>query len=89
MNVILTIVFLLVLAACSSPAATDGQASIKGYGVAAVAGNDLSAMLARCPRSGSQATVAERSTPLDAECNQLLRTMHNQPGNSVKPDAIP
>jgi len=66
MNLFLTIVLMLGLAACSSPAATtNGQASIKGYGVAAVAGDGLIAMLARCSQSGSQVADAHRRSLLN------------------------
>ena len=77
------------LSACSSPAPTGGQESIKGYGVEPVAGDSLTAMLAHCSQSGPRSAAADRGTSLDAECNQLHRTLHNQPGNSVTPGATP
>ena len=87
MNASWLMVFVLGLAACSSPAATGGQGSIKGYGVEPVSGDSLSAMLARCTQPASQS--ADRGTSLDAECDQLHRTLHNQPGNSAMPAATP
>ena len=89
MNASLPILFVLGLAACSSSAVTDGQAGPKGYGVEPVSGDSLSAMLARCSRPGSQAAGVERDRSLGAECDQLHRTLHNQPGNSVMPAAVP
>jgi hypothetical protein len=89
MNIAWLILLVLGLAACSSPAATDGQGSIKGKGVAPVSGESLDAMLARCSQPGPQTATAERGTSLDAECNQLHRTLHNQPGNSVAPSTTP
>ena len=91
MNASLPIVLVLMLglAACSVPTTADGQAGIKGYGVATVAGDDLSGMLARCSQPRPQTITADRGTSLDAECNQLHRTLHNQPGNSVTPGAAP
>lgn len=87
MNAAWPILLALGLAACSAPAATGAQGNIKGYGVEPVSGDSLSAMLARCSQSGSQAIGVDRATSLDAECNQLHRTLHNQPGNSVIPGA--
>lgn len=89
MNAPWLILLVLGLAACSSPAATSGQGSIKGYGVEPVSGNSLDAMLARCSQEGPQSATADRGTSLDAECNQLHRTLHNQPGNSFTPSATP
>ena len=91
MNASLPIVLVLMLglAACSAPAKIDGQAGIKGYGVETVAGDDLSGMLARCSQPGPQTTTGDRGTSLNAECNQLHRTLHNQPGNSVASGATP
>lgn len=89
MNTSLPILFVLGLAACSSPAVTDGQGSIKGYGVEPVSGESLDAMLARCSQPASQSAAADRGTSLDAECHQLHQTLHNQPGNSVMPAATP
>lgn len=83
MNASWPILLVLGLAACSSPAATGRQGGIKGYGVEPVSGDSLSAMLARCSQPGSQAISADRAGSLDAECDQLHRTLHNQPGNSV------
>ena len=89
MNTSWPILLVLGLAACSSPAATGGQGSIKGYGVKPVSGDSLSAMLARCSQPGPQTATADRGMSPDAECNQLHRTLHNQPGNSVTPGATP
>ncbi|NPD66024.1 hypothetical protein HN018_03365 [Lichenicola cladoniae] len=83
------ILFVLGLAACSSPAVTDRQPGLKGYGVEPVSGDSLSTMLARCSQSRPQVVGVDRGTSLDAECNQLHRTLHNQPGNSVTPGATP
>jgi hypothetical protein len=88
-NASLPILFVLGLAACSSSAATDRQANLKGYGVEPVSGDSLRAMLARCSQPGPQAVGVDRGTSLDAECNQLHRTLHNQPGNSVTSGATP
>ncbi len=89
MNAAWPILLALGLSACSSPAETSGQGSVKGYGVEPVTGNSLSAMLARCSQPGPQAATVDRGMSPDAECDQLHRTLHNQPGNSVAPSATP
>ena len=79
-----SVLFLVLgLAACSSSAVPAQQGSIKGYGVEPVAGDSLDAMLARCSRPGQQALPAEPAASLDAQCDQLRRTLRTQPGNSA------
>ncbi len=63
-----------------APGAT-AQRPILGFGVEPVAGDTLQAMLARCSAAGSQGGAA--GGPATPECDQLQRSVHNQPGNSA------
>ena len=83
------VLLVLGLAACASHATTAGPGSIKGYGVDPVPGDSQAAMLSTCARPELPSAAADRGTSLDAECDQLRRTLHNQPGNAVVPGATP
>lgn len=75
------------IAACSPLAdpsvAGNDSANVKGYGVGAVGGDTLSEMVARCSGHMSKADTAENPADTMAECDQLRRTAHTQPGNSI------
>ena len=77
------LLLVLGLAGCSSSVAPVKQGSVRSYGVEPVAGGSLDAMLDRCSRPGQQALPAGRAPSLNAQCDQLRRTLHNQPGNSA------
>ncbi len=95
--------FMLVLAlgagvaACAAPAPDKG--GLLGYGTPGVSGyvqddrdSTLQAELERCRGVGlpDAAGQAGRQTGgLEAACNQLRRTAHNQPGNGVQPARAP
>lgn len=79
----------LSLAACSAPQASSG-AGMLGYGTPSVSSymgddqaGDLQAELDRCHQL-SQAGFLGQPHGLTAACDQLHRTLRNQPGNSVK-----
>jgi len=80
------------LAACNvTPLQT--QAGMRGFGtpgVSAYAPNgdapSLQAQLERCERV-PQAGSAGQTQGLPAACDQLRRTVRNQPGNSVQPSS--
>lgn len=76
------LLLVLGLAGCSSSVVPVKQ-GIKSYGVEPVAGDSLDAMLARCSQPGQQAGPAERAASLNAQCDQLRRTLRAQPGNSA------
>jgi hypothetical protein len=77
------LLLVLGLAGCSSSVAPVKQGNIKSYGVEPVVGDSLGAMLARCSQPGQQAEPAERAASLNAQCDQLRRSLRNQPGNSA------
>ena len=95
--------FMLVLAlgtgvaACAAPAPDKG--GLLGYGTPGVSSyvqgsqdSTLQAELERCRGVGlpDAADQAGRQTGgLEAACNQLRRTAHNQPGNAVRPARVP
>lgn len=61
------------------------EPSLKGYGIKAVDGETLANMRDRCARAAlGEAKLMEGETPalLKARCDQLARSMHNQPGNT-------
>jgi len=78
------------LAACTvTPLQT--QAGMRGFGTPAVSAYipdgdapSLQAQLDRCERV-PQAGSASQTQGLPAACDQLRRTVRNQPGNSVQP----
>lgn len=79
----------LSLAACSTPQASTGDGTL-GYGTPGVSSymadgqaGGLQAELDRC-RHLPQAGVPGQPQGLTAACDQLHRTLRNQPGNSVK-----
>ncbi|WP_237480265.1 hypothetical protein [Lichenibacterium dinghuense] len=82
---LLTACLALPLGASAARAEAVTEPSLKGYGIKGVEAPTLPAMLARCAaaRRGS-AALEEGETPalLAARCDQLRRSVHNQPGNS-------
>lgn len=63
------------------------EPSVKGYGIRGVEGATLSEMLRRCAaaRLGDIALAEGESQALfTARCEQLHRTLRNQPGNSAR-----
>ncbi len=84
----------LALAACTAPGPV-AKAQFKGVGTPGVSAymgqhpaTGIQALLDRCaPLRGSRDVPANQQT-LQAACDQLHRTMHNQPGNSVQAPAL-
>ncbi len=77
------------LAACSGQ--TAGTPSTKlGFGTPGVdryaAGSQATTLQAQLDQCGQvlQTSVAGRTDSLAAACQQLQRTLHNQPGNAVR-----
>jgi hypothetical protein len=85
-------VAVLVLTGCTGqpPGPLPGQ-RLRGYGTPSVSAYvpadqaaSLQAMLDRCERVPRPPDPAE-TVGLPAACDQLHRTLHNQPGNAVRP----
>ncbi len=82
-------------AACArQPAESDtGLRGVGTPGVSTYLGSDqttsLQAMLARCRQVPQQISPIPGDRSLSAACDQLHRTLHSQPGNSVEPGATP
>lgn len=63
------------------------EPSVKGYGIKGVTGATLSDMLGRCAdarRGGFALAEGESPALFKARCDQLHRTLRNQPGNSAR-----
>ena len=80
------------LAACAAPPPRAAPGKLLGYGTPGVEshlqpgqGDNLQALLARCQGVAEPVGVAPGRQTLEAACDQLHRTMHNQPGNSAGP----
>lgn len=59
------------------------EPSLKGYGIKGVDGATLAEMRDRCARAArGDGTPDEDTALLQARCDQLARTTHNQPGNA-------
>ena len=84
-HVLLGACLLLPPGASAARAEAVTEPSLKGYGIKGVEAPTLPAMMARCAaaKRGS-APLEEGETPalLAARCDQLRRSVHNQPGNS-------
>lgn len=59
------------------------EPGLKGFGVMAVEGRTLQEMLARCRQTRTSAE-GDDVTVAAARCDQLRRTLRNQPGNAAR-----
>lgn len=80
----------LSLTACAGPPRA-APGSMLGYGTPGVEsyvppeqGGSLDALLARCQGVTAPAALPPRPQTLEAACDQLHRTVRNQPGNAVQ-----
>ena len=91
----ITMLTVLGLTACAGqPAGPDaGMRGVGTPGVSTYLRGDqtisLQAMLDRCRQIPQQTNPNSGDRGLSVACDQLRRTLHSQPGNTVKPGAVP
>ena len=83
------------MAGCAAPS-PEREAGLRGVGTPGVLsypGEDqattLQALLDRCRQVPTQPGPPSEAQSLSAACNQLHRTLHSQPGNTVEPGMKP